>query len=60
MKQPEDKIYSKKPLHLHKEMMEETGDAQRADAEFRRLCSDLTLQTKKDGFFKVYYITIYQ
>ena len=40
-------------------MMEETGDAQRADAEFRRLCSDLTLQTKKDGFFKVHYITIF-
>ena len=22
--------------------------------DYRRLCSDLTLQTKKEGFFKVY------
>lgn len=38
-------------------MTDESGNAQQqqavADVEFRQLCSDLTLQTKKDGFFKV-------
>lgn len=33
--------------------MDETDvDGQLTD--FRRLCSDLTLQSKKDGFFKVF------